>query len=401
MKGGRNEESIFMKRWKQILFLLLNVWCSYVYAHASYTYVAWNDGLNFQNASPSLLSQKMQQVKFFLNETLGNSRINVCIGQVAISGSEKIEEYGRRKFYTSSSYDIRKKVAQKLIEQKVRSAELATLFQMLLKNDVKEGLDAFPETQAYWCNELERRFLEEYVYFDELPLNNETQTFNEDVLKNLYDYFLEPNTVIYNEMIQKFNSCKKEREIYIEQHATFLESLNKISQVSALEILSPQLANTKRKDIFKYMNGYIDDIGLKNSSMTSAFESYKVQVGRFIKEFYHSEIRFLIDLVTSELYQEMKTYTGDIIIRLHTYYDCCHRCKYFLINGFYPKIRQDFSLASSVIVVVSYNEPYECICTVASNINADLCGLCSNHLASDTALTDGVYFTRVVSEDVA
>lgn len=395
-----------MKRWKSILFLLLNVWCSYVYAHASYTYVAWNDVLNFEHASLSLLSQKIQQVKFFLNETLGNQRINVCIGQVSISGmvfsgSEKIEEYGRRKFYTSSSYDIREKVAQKLIEQKVRSAELVTLFQMLLKNDVKEGLDAFPETQAYWCNELERRFLEEHVRFDELPLNKETQTFNEDVLKNLYDYFLEPNTVIYNEMIQKFNSCKKAREIYLEKHAAFLESLNKISQVSALEILSPQLAKTKMKDISKYMKGYIDDIELKNSFMMSAFEAYKVQVGRLIKEFYHSEIRFLMDLAASELYQEMKMCTGDIIIRLHTYYDCCHRCKYFIANGFYTKMRQDFSLASSVIVVVSYNEPYECICTVASNINADLCRVCSNHLASDTALTDGVYFTRVVSEDVA
>ncbi len=64
-----------------------------------------------------------------------------------------------------------------------------------------------------------------------------------------------------------------------------------------------------------------------------------------------------------------------------------------MVNGFYKKLRQDMFLASSVTMIISYNESYECNCS--PTIYSDQCGTCSSTLPAGSVLSNGIYFTKI------
>lgn len=153
------------------------------------------------------------------------------------------------------------------------------------------------------------------------------------------------------------------------KYDAFIEAITEIFKLSKI---SPKLSTTsitngsnneekKYEKHLKVLKGYfMDDEVIKSSrmSMISTFEQYKSAIGTFINKFYHSETRFIADFFRSPLYQVLISYYGEINIRLHTYFNCCARCRSFITDGFYVKLKEDMKDSSSVKMVVSFNVPY-------------------------------------------
>lgn len=359
---------------RKLIYIHCFYFIFYTFSVVSYQYVFWNENLHFQKSDISLLSQEVPRIYDLINNS-DKKKTNICIAQISTSDSHELLlrnsqlENDKRIYYTSASYDLSEKLARKLSEK-------------------RENLHLDEESQF---------FSDSHICCDTFPLREDTKTFNEDVIQELYDYFADHSSFLCKELDKKLEDCRRGREEYLEKYALFGQTLKFAFELGEL---TPKLASNS--DIDKLIDKCFlenEDIQKTKHSMLLSFERYKSLVGDLIRYFYHSETRFLVDFFKSNLYQELKSYKGDIKIRLHTYYDCCHRCKDFIVNGFYPKIREDFRSAASVMMVVSYNEPYECECKVYPKLNTEFCGVCSTYVPPEIELTDGVYFTKVLSDE--
>jgi hypothetical protein len=348
------------------VFCLLT--CFLIFSYQAFSAdIHWNDAFNFKRAeSAELLCTEVPAVRGMLSEISGNKQINVCIGEIQIVGlvypdsiadvvnigGTSYQTPGKRTYYTSAKYDLTDKVLITHTQNIKRFLGVELLSDQngdLYENQIEAHLELLDKIHSV-----------DFLFsVDRFTLHDDTQTFDEYRVKELYDYFLDKESDLYKEMLDAFNLCKEAKELYLVKYDAFIEAITESFKLSKI---SPKLSTTsitngsnneekKYEKHLKVLKGYfMDDEVIKSSrmSMISTFEQYKSAIGTFANKFYHSETRFIADFFRSPLYQVLISYYGEINIRLHTYFNCCARCRSFIADGFYVKLKEDMKDSSSV-----------------------------------------------------